>query len=290
MIRISESLFHSNSIHNNIRNYYFRIPFHFPNSHSIPIANNDYVFTNSFKFEFEFVYSSFHKLIIVQLVQSIPDAAASNAAANSANNNNHNNTSDLFLVESGMGSPSIASTSEDEAALRHDIQRTLTTLQDLVTTQLQPKAEKLGKSILVKRYREILFDLSGDFEKSRLSHTRKVERSKLFENANANNANSSHLNMDQNGMDHLMRERNHIHNSQSAAASVVHQATEIRNELRNQGTGLGRAQNLVGQIATNIPGINTLVEQIRKKRSRDDMVVIGVIASCILFTLWYLFH
>jgi len=208
-----------------------------------------------------------------QLVQSIPDSS----------------TSDLFLAESGMGSPSIASTSKDEAALRHDIQRTLTTLQDLVTTQLQPRSEKLGKSVLVKRYREILFDLSGDFEKSRQAHTRKVERAKLLEGANSNSKNSN-LNIDQTGMDHLMRERNHIHNSQSAASTVIQQATEIRNDLRSQGMSLGRAQGMITQIATNVPGINTLVEQIRKKRSKDDKIVAGVIASCILFTLWYLFH
>jgi len=215
-----------------------------------------------------------------QLVQSIPDTSSSTTTTT---------TSDLFLAESGRGTPTIASTAEDEAALRHDIQRTLTTLQDLVTTQLQPKAEKLGKSVLVKRYREILFDLSGDFEKSRQAHTRKAERAKLLEGAAANTT-SSALSMDPNGMDHLMRERNHIANSQSAAANVIHQATEIRNELRSQGLSLGRAQSMMGQIASNIPGINTLVEQIRKKRSRDDMVVVGVIASCILFTLWYWFH
>jgi len=213
-----------------------------------------------------------------QLVQSIPETSSTATA------------SDLFLAESGRGGPTIASTAEDEAALRHDIQRTLTTLQDLVTTQLQPRAEKLGKSVLVKRYREILFDLSGDFEKSRQAHTRKAERASLLEGAGASTMGMDHNNNNNNGMDHLMRERNHIHNSQSAAASVIHQATEIRNELRTQGSSLARAQTLVGQIQNHVPGINTLVEQIRKKRSRDDMVVVGVVSSCILFTLWYWFH
>jgi len=219
-----------------------------------------------------------------QLVQSIPDATSN----------------DLFLAESGMagaGSASAtAANTEDEAALRHDIQRTLTTLQDLVTTQLQPTAEKIGKSLLVKRYREILFDLSGDFEKSRQAHTRKMERAKLMEgsrnnnNSNNNNNNKSGaLEIDNAGMDHLMRERNHISNSQSAAAAVIQQAAEIRNDLRNQGMSLGRAQNMMGQIVQNIPGINTVVEHIRRKKSKDDMIVIGVIASCILFTVWYLF-
>lgn len=72
-------------------------------------------------------------------------------------------------------------TSGEEETLRHDIQRTLQLLQDLITTQLQPAAERVGSPnamLLVKRYREILFDLSGDFEKARLAHVRKQERAK----------------------------------------------------------------------------------------------------------------
>lgn len=214
-----------------------------------------------------------------QLVQSIPD---------STNN-------DLFLAESGMNGGTSSSTSvEDEATLRHDIQRTLTALQDLVTTQLQPASEKLGSqssSLLVKRYREILFDLTGDFEKSRQAHTRKLERMKLMEGRTANNNNANGKIDSDGGMDsrHLMREFNHISNSQSAAAAVIDQATEIRNDLRTQGLSFGRITAGMGQIMGNIPGINTIVEKIKRKKSKDDMIVIGVISSCLLFTLWYLF-
>jgi Golgi SNAP receptor complex protein 1 len=199
------------------------------------------------------------------LVQSPPESASN----------------ELYLAESGLHS------TEDEATLRHDIQRTLTTLQDLITTQLQPASEKAGSqnaTLLVKRYREILFDLSGDFEKSRQSHVRKQERVKLMEGARS----SSSEQVDP-GMDHLLRERNHIHNSLNSASAVVAQASEVRSDLRNQGLSLGRVQSTVGRIMGNIPGINTLVENIRRKRSKDDMIVAGVIASCILFTLWYLF-
>jgi golgi SNAP receptor complex member 1 len=182
---------------------------------------------------------------------------------------------------------------EDEAALRHDIQRTLTTLQDLVNNQLQPAAERQGgpsASLLVKRYREILFDLSGDFEKSRQAHLRKVERARLLEGARTSlDSGSNGRDGADPGMDHLMRERNHIGNSMNAASAVISQATEIHSDLRNQGLSLGRVQSSMGRIAGNIPGINTLVESIRRRRSRDDMIVAGAIATCILFTLWYLF-
>ena len=178
-------------------------------------------------------------------------------------------------------------TKEDEATLRHDIQRTLTTLQDLITTQLQPASERVGSqssTLLVKRYREILFDLSGDFEKARQAHVRKQERAKLMEGARSDSQDGTDP-----AMDHLLRERNHIGNSLNAASAVINQASEVRTDLRSQGMSLGRVQSTMGKIAGNIPGINTLVEKIRRKRSKDDMIVAGVIASCILFTLWYLF-
>lgn len=203
---------------------------------------------------------------------SVPDSSTSN---------------DLFLAESGLNTTSASN--EDEATLRHDIQRTLTSLQDLVKLQIQPAAEKVGSqsaTLLVKRYREIIFDLSGDFEKSRQAHQRKMERAKLMEGARTSLDRGG---ADDPSMDQLMRERNHIANSQSAAASVISQASEIRSDLRTQGLSLGRVQSTMGMIAGNIPGLNTVMEQIKRKRSKDDKIVAGVIASCILFTLWYLF-
>lgn len=178
---------------------------------------------------------------------------------------------------------------EDEEALRHDIQRTITTLQDLINGKMHPASERAGSkqsaAITVKRYREILFDLSGDFEKSRQAHVRKQERAKLFEGASSA--------LGENGsdpaMDHLLRERNHINNSLNSAASVIAQASEIQADLRAQGMSLGRVTSMMGQIAGNVPGLNTLIEKIRRKRSKDDKIVAGVIASCILFTLYYLF-
>ena len=179
-------------------------------------------------------------------------------------------------------------TLEDEATLRHDIQRTLTNLQDLITGQLQPASEKVGQkgTLLVKRYREILFDLSGDFEKARQAHVRKQERAKLMEGAKPNLNGGS----DDPGMDHLLRERNHIGNSLNAVSSVIGQANEVHADLRTQGMSLGKVQGMMSNIASNIPGINTIVEKIRRKKSKDDKIVAGVIASCILFTVWYLFH
>lgn len=185
-------------------------------------------------------------------------------------------------AESGTAIPT-----EEEASLRNDIQRTLSTLQDLIQTKLAPAAERSGKSqhqLLVKRYREILFDLTGDFQKTSAQFSRKKEQLELFAGAQPSSSGP-----EDEAMQHLMRERNHINNSMSASAAVINQASEIRSDLRDQGMSLRGVQGTILRITSNIPGLNRLVENIRRKRGRDDMIVSGVIAACILFTLWYIF-
>ena len=88
-------------------------------------------------------------------------------------------------------------------------------------------------------------------------------------------------------MQALMRERNAIGNSLASATNVLSQASEIRSELRNQGNALKNVGNKVLVMASRVPGLNGLIENIRRKRGKDDMIVTGVIAACILFTLWY---
>ena len=91
------------------------------------------------------------------------------------------------------------------------------------------------------------------------------------------------------GMEQLMRERNAIDNSMKSAAGVLNQAVGVRSELRSQGAGLRGAVGTMANIASNIPGLSGLIDKIRVKRQQDDRVVSGVVAMCILFTLWYLF-
>lgn len=201
--------------------------------------------------------------------------------------NTHDKSLDSLLNSAETGS--VIPNAEEESQLRNEIQRTLTQLQDLIQTKLSPRAEQSGKSqhlLLVKRYREILFDLSGDFQKASTQLTRKKEQLELFAGANTDRAGG---NEHDEATQHLLRERNHIHNSLTASASIINQATEIHSDLRSQGMSLRGVQGTILRMTSNIPGLNRLVENIRRKRARDDMVLSGVIAFCILFTLWYIF-
>jgi golgi SNAP receptor complex member 1 len=177
---------------------------------------------------------------------------------------------------------------DNEAALANEINRTLSQLNELINTQMAPAAERSNSaqhSLLVKRYREILFDSTNDFKKVSSAIHRSRESMELFSGANISVDSAS----EDPAMEQLLRERNAIGNSLNSAASILAQAGDIRSELRNQGAALRGVGNKVLLIMGNIPGLNGVIDNIRRRRGKDDMIVSGVIAFCILFTLWYIF-
>ncbi|KAL7531060.1 hypothetical protein ACHAXR_008482 [Thalassiosira sp. AJA248-18] len=177
---------------------------------------------------------------------------------------------------------------EEEALLSKDIHRTMSTMTELINTKMAPAAERTGRSqhsLLVKRYREILFDCGADYNKTSAAVARRREARELFRGATSNPLGDG----SDPGMEQLLRERNAIDNSMKSAAGVLNQAASVRSELRTQGAGLRGVTGKMAQIAGNIPGLNGLIHKIQQKRQQDDRVVSGVVAGCILFTLWYLF-
>mmetsp|Transcript_36503 Transcript_36503/g.55848 ORF Transcript_36503/g.55848 Transcript_36503/m.55848 type:complete len:285 (+) Transcript_36503:442-1296(+) len=209
---------------------------------------------------------------------SLLESAEAGTLSNNYNNNN----------DSSSSSPNI---DEEEQVLSTDITRTISAMSDLINTRMSPAAERTGKSqhaLLVKRYREILFDCSADFKKTSASVARRRESMELFRGANMSGMGNSGGDHDP-ATEQLLRERNAINNAVNSATSVLGQAEEIHSDLRSQGDALRGVSSLVIGIASHVPGLNNLMDKIRRKKNKDDMIVSGVIASCILFTLWYLF-
>lgn len=200
-------------------------------------------------------------------------ATTSSYSDNKSNKNNNKDTKNI---------------DEEEALLSKDIHRTMSTMTELINTKMAPAAERTGRSqhsLLVKRYREILFDCGADFNKTSAAVARRREARELFRGATSN----AHGDGSDPAMEQLLRERNAIDNSMKSAAGVLNQAASVRSDLRTQGASLRGVTGTMAQIAGNIPGLNGLIDKIRKKRQQDDRVVSGVVAGCILFTLWYLF-
>lgn len=222
-------------------------------------------------------------------------SSQSSSLLDSAETGTVNGRSSSSFQKNGHGSGGGGNNDKDndeESSLSSDISRTISAMSDLVNDRMSPAADKTGRSqhaLLVKRYREILFDCSADFQKTSAAVQRRREATELFRKRDGSRAGGNNNNDQNSEMEQLLRERNAVGNSVRATHDVIGQAEEIRSDLRQQGSSLRGVSGTMATIAGTVPGLNHLIEGIRRKRSRDDMIVSGAIASCILFTLWYVF-
>lgn len=157
-------------------------------------------------------------------------------------------------------------------------------LSDLIAKKLSPAAVTPSQRAVCQRYQDVIQDLRADYEKTAQILKRARERHELL--GGATSPVSGGTGQDA-AMDSLLRERNHISNSMNAASAVIGQAEAVRSDLHWQGRSLRNTGSVMGQIASNIPGLNTVVESIRRRRLQDDKIVAVVIALCIVFTFWY---
>ncbi|XP_022158995.1 Golgi SNAP receptor complex member 1-2 isoform X1 [Momordica charantia] len=85
----------------------------------------------------------------------------------------------------------------------------------------------------------------------------------------------------------LLRERASIHGSIAHMDEVISQAQTTRAVLGNQRAMFGDVQGKVKLLSDKFPVIRGLLGSIRRKRSRDTLILSGVIAACTLFLIVY---
>ncbi|CAL0304645.1 unnamed protein product [Lupinus luteus] len=85
----------------------------------------------------------------------------------------------------------------------------------------------------------------------------------------------------------LLRERANIHGSISHIDDVISQAQATRAVLGSQRALFGDVQGKVKVLSDKFPIIRSLLGSIRRKRSRDTLILSAVIAACTLFLIIY---
>lgn len=86
---------------------------------------------------------------------------------------------------------------------------------------------------------------------------------------------------------HILRERAAIHGSISHIDDVINQAQTTRAALGSQRALFGDVQGKVKQLGDKFPVIRGLIGSIRRKKSRDTLILSAVIAACTLFLIIY---
>ncbi|CAI0383269.1 unnamed protein product [Linum tenue] len=85
----------------------------------------------------------------------------------------------------------------------------------------------------------------------------------------------------------LLRERAAIHGNISHIDDVISQAQATRAVLGTQRSMLGDVQGKVKQLSDKFPIIRGLLGSIKRRRSRDTLIISAVIAACTLFLIIY---
>lgn len=88
----------------------------------------------------------------------------------------------------------------------------------------------------------------------------------------------------------LIRERNHLQTSTTAIDEVLGQAGQVASSLRDQGGLFDNIGNKLAAAGSKFPVINGLMNAIRRRKSRDTIVITTVFVACTLFLFWYLFR
>ncbi|CAM9165546.1 unnamed protein product [Heterosigma akashiwo] len=194
-----------------------------------------------------------------------------------------------ILYQDVESSPSLDN--HEEQSLAVDIEHLLSALSDCneKMNACVTAGSRTANSALLQRYREILFDYTTEFKNTSVAIQRKRESQELFRSMHGGGGSGGGAARDP-AMEHLLRERNAIGGAMRASNSVIGQAFATRDELRAQGATLQGTSGTLAGITSNLPSIGRVVEAIQKKKYRDNMIVGGVIALLICFTLWYLFH
>lgn len=87
----------------------------------------------------------------------------------------------------------------------------------------------------------------------------------------------------------LLRERGSIANSTSMVDDILAQAATVSSNLMDQRRLFDSVGDKILQVGARFPVVNGLLNAIRRKKSKDTLVLAGVIAACTLFTLIYVF-
>ncbi|XP_008794815.1 Golgi SNAP receptor complex member 1-2-like [Phoenix dactylifera] len=136
------------------------------------------------------------------------------------------------------------------------------------------------------RHRDILHEFTQEFRRTKGNLNSMMEHAELLNSVKSDISESKASGSMSPGV-HLLRERASIHGSINQIDEVIGQAQGTRSVLGTQRALFGNVQGKVKQLGDKFPIIRGLLGAIRRKRSKDTLILSAVIAACTLFLIIY---
>lgn len=167
-----------------------------------------------------------------------------------------------------------------------EIQALLDKLQDVNDAMSRCAAPATSVSQKLARHRDILHEFTQEFRRTRGNLSSMREHADLLSSVRGDITESKATG----GMSprvHLLRERSSIHGSINQIDEVIGQAQSTRSALSNQRALFGDVQGKVKQLGEKFPVVRGLLGAIKRKKSKDTIILSAVIAACTIFLIIY---
>lgn len=139
---------------------------------------------------------------------------------------------------------------------------------------------------MLQRHRDILYDYTREFKKTKANIQSSREHADLLSSVREDI--SSFRSGASSGQDMLLTERGRIDNSNRLADQILEQAYETKDSLKSQRGVLFGINRRVTLVASQIPGLNSIIGKIGTRKRRDSVILAGVISFCLFLLLMYI--
>nr|GMD29810.1 Golgi SNAP receptor complex member 1-2 [Ipomoea batatas] len=185
------------------------------------------------------------------------------------------------------GSPTLGS-SRSWKSMEMEIQSSLEKLLDINDAMSRCAASAAPTTSVTQklaRHRDILHEFTQEFRRIKGNISSMREHAELL--SSVRDDISEYKAGSMSPRNQLLRERAAIHGSISHIDDVINQAQTTRAALGSQRALFGDVQVKVKQLGDKFPVIRGLIGSIRRKKSRDTLILSAVIAACTLFLIIY---
>lgn len=166
-----------------------------------------------------------------------------------------------------------------------EIERLLTALAD-VHQALRAAAGGAGgaRAHTLARHRDILRDLTQEHQRLQALAGAARDRADLLGGAGPVPGGAG---TDRSGMGLLLRERGALASSTSAVDDVIGAAQAVAGALHQQRTTFEGIGGKLAAVGGRFPAVNALLNAVRRKKNKDNVILASVVAVCMLLILLY---
>ncbi|KAH9425492.1 golgi SNAP receptor complex member Gos28 [Dermatophagoides pteronyssinus] len=227
------------------------------------------------------------KLVSLSKLMSLRNERKYSSTGGKKFQNNHRNKQD----DDDDDEPLISS-KENFDHLTFEIDSLINTLQD-VNNKMDQCIQQLpnNNSILytLQRHQDILNDYRKEFYKLRTNIGEQLNRDLLLQNSMRKDYNNDYGQQNRKADFLLLKETDHIRNSEIMIDDQINIAIRTRDTLRQQRSTMKAIQTQLTTLANKFPMINNVMHRIGMKKRKDSIILAIVIGICFFLLLLWIF-